>query len=368
MTPPPSSDPGTVIEQLRNGITQLTSRTSLQDFEPDVAEPDRFSVSNPFACAYLETRRGRQLTEDSVDTYENHLSRYIAFLENREIHVLEADLNDVIAFVEQCVDRGNRQSTIEGKLTAVRELYVFIRLRTDAAEALAMDPIELERIDLSKYNTPPKINREPLSREELRKLFDAMNSYRNRLLAIVGAETGLRNSDLRNLRVRDVDFDKQEIHVHDPKNSAPYDVPISRDLSVELQIWCDQYRYGYGHGIDSEYVFPSQDGPKLETNSALNNVVTSAAERAGIQETIATSEVPQEQRDQYDGETKRREWHRVTVHTLRHTCFTLMEDAGVPLPYRQLVANHRDPRTTQQYSHGREQEFSSIRSQFEIPR
>lgn len=358
----------TFLDLLRDGITHLKPRDSVQDLEPDVKAPNDFSVSNPFVCAYLETRSGRQLTEGSVDTYENNLCQYVAFLKTRDVHLLDAELTDVIAFVEQCVDDKNRQSTIEGKLTAVRELYAFIRLRTEAAKVLTLDPIELERIDLSEYNTPPEIEREPLSREELRKLFDAMNSYRNRLLVIVAAETGLRNSDLRNLRVNDVDFDAYEIHVRDPKNSVPYDVPISRDLGIELQIWCDQYRTGYGRGVHEEYLFPSQYGGKLETNSALNNIVTSAAERAGIQETIGTSKVPSGQRNQYDGTKEVREWQRVTVHTLRHTCFTLMKEAGVPLPYRQLVANHGDPRTTQQYSHGREQEFSSIRDQFNVPR
>ena len=367
MTPPPSNN-DTITDRLRSHLSRLTQGTSNRDIEPEVTNPDQYSISDPFVCSYLETRHGRKLTEDSAETYENHLSQYVAFLKARDVHILDADLTDVIGYVENCVDLGNRQSTIEGKLTAVRELYVYIRLRTDAAEALTIDPIELDRIDLSEYNTPPPIEREPLDREELRKLFDAMNSYRNRLIVIVAAETGLRNSDLRNIRVTDVNFDAYEIYVRDPKNAVPYDVPISRELCTELQIWCDQYRIGYGAGTGGEYLFPANHGKRLKTNSGLNKIVTSAAERAGIQKTIGTSEVPPGQREQYDGEMEVREWNRVTVHTLRHTCFTLMKEAGVSLPYRQLVANHRDPQTTQQYSHGREQEFSSIRDQFDVPR
>ncbi len=365
---PPLSDSDTITDRLRSHISRLTQGSSRRDIEPEVTRPEQFSVSDPFVCAYLEARSGRKLTEGSAATYENHLSQYVAFLRDRDVHILDADLTDVIEYVENCVDVGNRQSTIEVKLTAVRELYVYIRLRTDAAEVLTIDPIELDQIELSEYNTPPPIEREPLNREELRKLFDAMNSYRNRLIVIVAAETGLRNSDLREIRVADVDFDACEIYVRDPKNAIPYDVPISRELRTELQIWCEQYRSGYGGKTSGEYLFPAHHGEKLKTNSALNDIVTSAAERAGIQRTIATSEVPLGQREQYDGNTEVREWNRVTVHTLRHTCFTLMKEAGVPLPYRQLVANHRDPQTTQKYSHGREQEFSSIRDHFDVPR
>jgi integrase/recombinase XerD len=365
---PWSSNSDTITDWFRTHISRLTQESYSQNIEPEVTDSDRFTVSDPFVCAYLEARSGRKLTEESASTYENHLSQYVSFLKARDVHILDVTLTDIIAYVENCVDLGNRQSTIEGKLTAVHELYVYIRLRTDAADVLTIDPIELDRIDLSEYNTPPPIEREPLDRQELRKLFDAMNSYRNRLIVIVAAETGLRNSDLRNIQVTDVDFEACEIYVRDPKNGAPYNVPISRELRTELQIWCDQYRAGYAAGTSGEYLFPAHNGEKLKTNSGLNTIVTSAAERAGLQRTIGTSEVPPGQREQYDGDIEVREWNRVTVHTLRHTCLTLMKEAGVPLPYRQLVANHRNPKTTQQYSHGRGQEFSSIRDRFDVPR
>jgi len=78
-------------------------------------------------------------------------------------------------------DQGNRQPTIEGKLTTIKELYRFIRLRTEYGDQLALDPIELDSITPDKYNTPAKIEREALTREEVRRLFDAMDNYRNRL-------------------------------------------------------------------------------------------------------------------------------------------------------------------------------------------
>lgn len=62
------------------------------------------------------------------------------------------------------------------------------------------------------------------------------------------------------------------------------------------------------------------------------------------------------------------EWKRVTVHTLRHTFITLLNGAGVSLSYRQLVANHQDPNTTQEYTHGMDEAFKKIREKFDPPR
>jgi integrase/recombinase XerD len=202
----------------------------------------------------------------------------------------------------------------------------------------------------------------------LRKLFDNIDSYRNRLLITVGAETGLRNSDLREIQLSDVDYEELLIHVPDPKGSKAYDVPISEELGFELKQWLKHHRGAYASAGVSNYLFPSEYGPKLETNGGLNTIIKEAATRAGIQEVIATSQISPEQRVSLGTEKETRNMHRVTVHTLRHTFLTLLKDAEVPLVYRQLVANHRDPNTTLGYEHGSNDIFEIIRDRFEPAR
>jgi integrase/recombinase XerD len=352
------------LNLIKDQIEKRTNRI-LSLGERDIALPeettfDEFDVENRFVCAYLDARAGTQLTESSVKTYESRLREYTKFLQRRSTSVLDAELTDIIEYVEWCVERGNRQSTIEGKLTVVIELYKFLSLRTDASGILTINPIKIERIDLFDYNTPIEIQREALTREEVRRLFDAMESYRNRLIAIVAIETGIRNSDLRNLRLRDIDLDDCTLHIQDPKNGKPYEVPISQELSIELEIWRDEYREAYGNFQQSRFLFPGHRSEKIGTNGWLNRIIKRAAEDAGIQDVIATSNIPEED--------YRREWYRVTVHTLRHTCLTLMKEDGVPLRYRQLIANHSSPSTTQHYSHGPEQEFNAIRDRYRPPR
>ena len=326
-----------------------------------------YNVSNKYAREYLRRNEGVKLKPSTVDTYDSHLTQYTTFLHDREKTVLVAEFTDVLCFLEQCVRNNNRQSTLNGKLTTVSELYRYIRLRTDAGDDLQLDPLKFREIDLNEYNTPEKIEREALSREEIRLLFDAFNSYRNRLMAIVGVETGIRNSDIRDLRLQDIGEDT--IHVHDPKNSKPYDVPISDQLAFELDWWIRNQRKGYAASQDSEFVFPSQQGEKLERNGSLNRIVREAAERAGIQEIIGRTRLSESRQASLNTEKDFLEWHRVTVHTLRHSFVTLLEEAGVGLPYRQLVANHADPETTKGYSKsGDEVVFNSVRNKYDVPR
>jgi len=250
-------------------------------------------------------------------------------------------------------------------LSTVGELYRYAKLEAEDEVELALDPIRFRTIDLSRFNTPPPIEREALSRREIRLLFDEFNSYRDRLMAVVGVETGLRNSDIRGLRLQDIN--EETLYVHDPKNSTPYDVPISDELRDELQIWIDRHRPGYP-STESKFVFLSQSGGPLQTNASLNRLVKEAAERAGIQETIGKSELSDTRKEQLKTDQDFIEWSRVTTHTLRHTCISLLQEDGVSLPYRQLVANHANPETTLSYSHGENDVHATVREQYNVPR
>ena len=324
------------------------------------------SVPNQLAREYLSHNEGLTLTASTVNTYDSTLTEFVQFLHDRDASVLSAEFSDILSYIESCVRRGNRQSTVTRKLSTIGELYRYIHLRTESGQELALDPLRFREIDLSRYNTPQKIERDALSREEIKRLFDAFQSYRNRLMAVLGVETGIRNSEIRNLRLDDLNEDT--IHVWDPKGSKPYDVPISDGLRFEFDYWLQHHRGGYAAASESEFVFPSQHGVKLETNGSLNTIVKRAAERAGIQEVIGRIQVPESQQGVLGTEQEYRELHRVTVHTFRHSFITLLADAGVGLQYRQLVANHDSVETTLGYDHSDSDVFESLRKNFDPPR
>lgn len=327
---------------------------------------DSLRVPDEYAQEYLSTKAGVALKPTTVETYDSQLTAYTTFLNGRGKTTITAEFTDVIEFIEECVRRGNRRSTISGKLSVIAELYRYLRLRTDVGDELNLDPLRFREIDLDQYNVPRRIEREALSKEEIRRLFDAFESYRNRLMAIVGVETGLRNSDIRTLRIQDVESD--HVHVHAPKNLKPYDVPISEQLSFEFDVWFNHHRPGFSTASESGYVFPSQQGAKLSQNSSLNTIIKEAANRAGIQDVIGKTSLSESQQEVLGTDKEYLEWSRVTVHTLRHSYITLLGEAGVSLPYRQLVANHSDAATTLGYTHGTENVFDNVRSRYDPPR
>lgn len=322
---------------------------------------ESFRTTDELACEYLRRHAGIIHAPNTSESYDSNLKQFEEFLNGLGASVLSAEFEDIVSFVEHCVRRGNRDSTIQSKLSSISQCYRYIRLRTDAGDSLRFDPLRLQLIDLSEYRTPERIEREALTREELGRLFDAFQSYRNKLMAIVAAETGLRNSDIRNLKIDDIDGGT--ITVRNPKGGQSYIVPISEDLEWELQHWIRTNRKGYAKAETSEYVFPGQNAVKLHTNGSLNTIIREAAERAGLQDSIGESRACLA-----DGNVEHREHQRVVFHTLRHTFVTLLSEDGVDLQYRQLLAGHRNPETTLGYDHSGGDPFETVRQQFTPPR
>lgn len=338
----------------------LLQRTSTATSDSDLRfgkDPDEFDIPCKWARRYLAHRcadslQNKSLSESTLSGYESYLREYVNFLHGHGQTILDAKFELFEEFILFCVGIGRRTSTIMGRVSAIKGLYKHIKLKEDVKAKTPL--LEFEQIERRVIDelTPSAIQREDLTRDELEKLFSAMNNERDRLMTIVGAETGFRNSDIRGIRLRDIDFDVPEVYAHDPKYSKPYTVPISEELALELEIWVETGRKAkFGH-LDSEYLFPSERGPKIESGNNLTYIVREAAKEAGIQGVLGTTQYESE----YLKEPKvDRTWHQVIPHILRHSFITILEKEGVSLEYRRLLANHSSTETTLDYSHGKKE-------------
>ncbi len=94
----------------------------------------------------------------------------------------------------------------------VKSLRVFSRdhLGTDIAEKLSMPQ-------------PQPSNDSPPSKEEVQKLYEAMESLRDKTVLLMFATTGLRRNELFNLTKEDIDFEKRMvIPAKNPRTKRTY--------------------------------------------------------------------------------------------------------------------------------------------------
>jgi site-specific recombinase XerD len=162
-----------------------------------------------------------------------------------------------------------------------------------------------------------------LSPEEVERLIASAKNLMHRAMLMTLYATGLRRSELCQLKVTDIDSQRMVIRVRQGKGARDRDVLLSSKLLVTLR---EYWRWMK----PKTYLFPGLvDGWRADvpiTPKVVWGAVTEARERAGIEK-------------------------HVTPHTLRHSFATNMLEAGSDLRTIQVLLGHRDIADTVVYLH-----------------
>ena len=156
---------------------------------------------------------------------------------------------------------------------------------------------------------------------------DGRASPRRAIIATLGC-AGLRNTEVCDLNVGDLDFAHGVIHVRDAKTEAGIrQVHMTPWLHDELLA----YRATRPDAQPDEPAFPTRSGARRDLRN-INRRVIAPAVRAANALRAERREPP------LPGS--------ITAHTFRRTFITLMLEAGAPVPYVQGQVGHEDPTTT----------------------
>ncbi len=179
------------------------------------------------------------------------------------------------------------------------------------------------RDDLIKVISAPKRPKQMpkyLTEDEVRRLLSAAegNSRDYAIISLL-VYSGLRVSELCNLRLEDVDLGERVIYVHSGKGDKDRIVVISEKAAEAIE------SYLMSRSDDLEYLFSSRKSSRI-TRVQVFRIVKKYAELAGIRK-------------------------NVTPHVLRHTLATTMLRRGVDIRYIQQFLGHSSVATTQIYTH-----------------
>jgi len=189
---------------------------------------------------------------------------------------------------------------------------------------------------------------EILTEEEVEKLLAVFNEryftpQRNRTMINLMLKSGLRLSEVTNLRWNNLDLQTGEIKVVEGKGSKDRIIWINNSALEQLRNW----RKRQAKKIENpNYVFTTGSGNKLN-NKDIRDMVYRYAEKAGIQE-----EVEKHYKDK--GGNKLEETYKekkVSPHTFRHTFGTNLLRKTNNLRIVQKALGHSSISTTQIYTH-----------------
>lgn len=154
------------------------------------------------------------------------------------------------------------------------------------------------------------------SKIDLVKQILKKKALRDYILFLIGINSGLRISDILNLKVGDV-LDKNYIELKEQKTKKYKKIPISDYLKIELKIFTNGRN-------PNEWLFASQKGMKAISRVQAYRIITNACYKAGIDCKIGT-------------------------HTLRKTFGYHFYKINKDVALLQNILNHSSPSITLRY-------------------
>jgi site-specific recombinase XerD len=244
----------------------------------------------------------------AVSKLAQHYGRSPDRLSNRDVKAYLFHLHQ---------DPKRATSTCNVKAGALRFLYhqTLGRSRTDFDIPIARKPAKLPHA---------------LSRDEVARLLAGTHFLKHRVLFLVAYSTGMRVSEVVQLRSGDIDSDRMVIRVEQGKGAKDRLVLLSPRLLEAL-------REHFRREQPGEYLFASRDGRSHLCAAALKHAFAKAKRSAEIKKPGG-------------------------IHILRHSFATHMLEAGVDLHTLQRLLGHRSMRTTARYLHLMEPERLAARA------
>lgn len=165
-----------------------------------------------------------------------------------------------------------------------------------------------------------------LSREEVRRILDAADKEWVSVFLRVALSTGMRTSEIRNLKWSDVDFGSGELRITNKedwttKNRNERSVYLSQTSLEMLRVWKKSTRFA-GEG---DWVFCNSKGGRYEIQSVCKEI-RGVFQKAGVYRKGAA-----------------------TIHKIRHTVATELLTNGVDLNTVRDILGHSEISTTQIY-------------------
>ena len=257
----------------------------------------------------------------SHNTIKEYLFIVSKFLEFAEKPADRIGMEDIERFKSHMVlDKNYSKSS---QYLAIKALKHFFR-------SMSLDPPP----NLTVPRRPMKMPNY-LSEKETRGMLEAASiDPANRVIVLLLAHTGMRVSELCNLKTEDVDLDSSIIRIRSGKGDKDRIVLIPAEVSEELR----PYYLERLTDRKCPYFLRSRRGSRFDT-STVERRIRQIASQAGIV-------------------------RRVTPHVLRHTFATTILRNGGDIRFIQQLLGHASVATTQIYTHVDDESLKALYSKF----
>ena len=250
----------------------------------------------------------------TVRTYVSFFEMFINHYKDKELSAINE--SDIRAFLQKLVHRNVSNSYLNQCINAIKFYY-------EVVLGMPNRFYEIER--------PRKESKLPtvISKEEVLSIIGSTNNIKHKCIIKLLYSSGLRRSELLNLKLADVDSKRMLIRVQGSKGNKDRHTLLSQTVLEDLRIYFREWK-------PREYLFEGQRGGRYSAQSVLK-IVKEAAIKAKIKQSV-------------------------TPHVLRHSFATHLLESGVDLRQIQVLLGHGSSKTTEIYTHVATNTFRNIKN------
>ena len=267
-----------------------------------------------------EIENEKHYSELTVSGYLTDLSLFIEYLNQNNINKFnDVEYNDIRLYINYLYDLKYKNTTISRHISALKSLFKYLKLD----KIIKNNPCTL-------ISNPKKEKRLPkyLNYEDTEKVLNAFdnNNYiglRNSLILEILYSTGIRVSEITNIKFKDISMTDKTIKITGKGNKERYAYFGTKCKNL-IKDYCKN-SYKKLNKDNLEYLILSKTGKKINERQ-IRDVVDEAAKIAQID-------------------------MKISPHVLRHTFATHMLNEGADLRSVQELLGHENLSTTQVYTH-----------------
>ena len=291
--------------------------------------PSVVSAMHPYLARFIEYSNARAYSERTTALREAHLKRFIAWCAERGVDRVQDVTKPILERYRRHLYHYRKASgeplsfaTQQQRLLPLRAFFKWLARENHILGNPASE-LELPRV-------PRKLPAHILSHEDVEAVIaqtfvQGVMGVRDRAILETLYSTGLRRSELAQLKLYDLDLKNGTLRVRQGKGQKDRFVPLGSRAIAALKAYIEDVRPELVVGVDDGTVFVHEFGEPFE-KGRLSDLVKRYLLAAGIDKPGA-------------------------CHLFRHAMATQMLENGADIRFIQAILGHAQLTTTEIYTH-----------------
>jgi len=273
-------------------------------------------INRPALQKMFDTLILKSYSENTIKTYCGEFAQLLITLKKIEVDTLTPDR--LRAYFLYCIKNLKlSENLIHSRINAVKFYFEKVLHR----ETMLFEDIPRPK---KKYLLP-----KVFSKEDITLLLQSIQNPKHLLMIKLCYGMGLRVSEIVNLKVNNIDFNRMMVQIEASKGKKDRYVNLPTSIVKELKDYLSVFKPEY-------FVFEGQFGGQYSIRS-VQAVFKNALKKTNINKEVG-------------------------IHSLRHSYATHLLEVGTDMVFIQKLLGHKDVKTTQIYAKVSKKQLSKIRS------